>query len=47
MKKTSKKEDGLKNENDFKKRIVPLPYKNITCHFFDDLSPQQPHNNWY
>ena len=49
-----KNEDNLKNENDLKNKenlqkiICPTPHlKEYYLKLFDDLSPQQPLDNWY
>ena len=45
-----KKEDNLKNENNLKNKDDLKKNKRIREYylkFFDDLSPQQPPDNWY
>ena len=48
-----KNEDNLKNENalkyreDLKKIICPSHLREYYLRCFDDLSPQQPQDNWY
>ena len=41
-------ENDLKNKDDLKKIIRPPHFwENYLNFFFDDLSPQQPQDNWY
>ena len=43
-----KNEHDLKNKDDLKKITCPPPLERILPEiFFDDLSPQQPQDNWY
>ena len=42
-----KNEEDLKNEDDLKKNKLPPHLREYYLKCFDDLSPQQPQDNWY